>query len=221
MFFMFFYPSGCLQKDFTFILDASSRKSPEQWRKVLSFVQGFVSEIPIGEYQNHVAFVSYASDSKVHFFLQDYLSQGSILDAIDRVFQMDQSQNPSGALYVTHSQVFSEARGSRPTADKVAILVTDGKADKDSHLVIPEADRAKFHGIEMFVVGVTGAVDVNEIVGMAGQPDVTHAYFALSFNFLEDIKNALLDVICGPKSTSKYNVMPFHNQIMTLEFKFD
>jgi len=56
---------------------------------------------------------------------------------------------------VARTELFSEAR---PNVTKFAVLVTDGKATRESDNTVPEADLIKATGVEVFCVGITDDV---------------------------------------------------------------
>ena len=58
---------------------------------------------------------------------------------------------------VARTQLFSEAR---PNVTKLAVLVTDGKANRDPTDTILEANMTKAEKVEVFCVGITDDVSI-------------------------------------------------------------
>jgi len=56
---------------------------------------------------------------------------------------------------VARNKLFSQAR---PNITKIAILITDGQANRDPLATISEANKTKAEGVEIFSVGITDDV---------------------------------------------------------------
>jgi len=56
---------------------------------------------------------------------------------------------------VARNELFSTAR---PNLTKIAILITDGEANRERRRTIPEANKTKAQGVEVFCVGITNDV---------------------------------------------------------------
>jgi len=61
------------------------------------------------------------------------------------------------AFRVARTQLFTE---SRPNVTKLAVLVTDGRANREPADTIPEANMTKAQNVEVFCVGITDDVSI-------------------------------------------------------------
>jgi len=64
------------------------------------------------------------------------------------------------AFRVARNQLFSEAR---PNVTKIAILVTDGKANREPDATQAEATLTKAEKVEVFSVGITSDVCIHTL----------------------------------------------------------
>ena len=56
---------------------------------------------------------------------------------------------------MARNELFAHARSN---ITKIAILVTDGRANRDPLATIPEANKTKAEGVEVFTIGITDDV---------------------------------------------------------------
>ena len=56
---------------------------------------------------------------------------------------------------MSRTELFSTAR---PNITKIAILIMDGLATRDVNNTVPEANKTKEQGVEVFTVGITSSV---------------------------------------------------------------
>jgi hypothetical protein len=66
--------------------------------------------------------------------------------AIDAIPWKDQETNTSGAIRAMHEEIFIPLRGDRRGVPNIGIVLTDGESNRDQHLTIPEANKAKTKG---------------------------------------------------------------------------
>ena len=56
--------------------------------------------------------------------------------------------------------MFQTVRGDRPDVTNIAIVITDGEANRDTNLTTPEAIRARSKGIQVIAIGIGESVSV-------------------------------------------------------------
>lgn len=113
---------------------------------------------------------------------------------------------------------FKESVGMRPSARKIAVLITDGKSQDE---VVISSQSLRDQGIELYaigkqipflrtlsslydsnaqqasiVVGVKNA-DENELRSIASDPDDIHMFNVADFSFLLEIVDNLSDNLCN------------------------
>ena len=62
----------------------------------MRFVQSVVSELDIGEYDNHVGVVTFGRDAEVEFYLNDYLLKTSLMASIGNIRWSGYGTNTAG-----------------------------------------------------------------------------------------------------------------------------
>jgi len=75
------------------------------------------------------------------------------------------------ALNAMRTSSFTAANGDRPDVPNVGILVSDGNSNINQSNTIPEANLAKAAGITMYSVLVTNQINLDEIRGVASDPN--------------------------------------------------
>lgn len=88
--------------------------------------------------------------------------------------------------------MFSPSHGARTDVDRIAVLVTYGKTSVESSDTLNEADLTKQSGIEIFAVGMTNTIDVNQLKAMASSPVERHYFYVNDYSKLVSL---LQDVI--------------------------
>ena len=69
------------------------------------------------------------------------------------------------AFRVARTELFSEAR---PNVTKLAVLITDGKANRETGDTFVEANMTKAQNVEIFCVGITTDVCISHTLGSTG-----------------------------------------------------
>jgi len=93
------------------------------------------------------------------------------------------------------SKIFTEAKGDRPDASNIIIVITDGDSNVNSGRTIPEANEARNAGIRVFVLGI-GLVSGREMDGMASRPLPVNRFHIGDFTEMEQVKRGLITGIC-------------------------
>ena len=127
--------------DLVFLLDssgsinktASASGRYENWDLSLNFLKGIVDRVDVGG-RWRIGLVLFGNQARNHFFLNSFNNSADIKDAILRTPFLDQFTNTSGAIRTARTQQFVRARGDRPNAPNVILILTDGNPTKDEHL---------------------------------------------------------------------------------------
>ena len=191
--------------DLAFVVDSSGSinfKGPTNWDTTLQFVANVTRQFVIGPSNVQVAFVVIGDAGKVEWGLTRYHDKTQLLNAIRNVRYLSESTNLNDALYLTRTQVFAPGRGSRPNANKAAIILTDGEdnvPEKGTPLTIQNATACKNAGIRLIAIGISDAVDRNRLLRIVSSPS---DYYAVhEYNALPTIVARLLPrQICFPTS---------------------
>jgi len=91
-------------------------------------------------------------------------------------------------------------RGDRPDARNIVILVSDGEANVDPELTIPEAVRLKNAGmavVKVLAVGQASFVNFNVLRSVASRPTSHNIFHSTSFSSLAGLTTQLINATCN------------------------
>lgn len=202
------YSSGCGPFDIAFVLDSSGSIGAGNWRKVLNFVKGVIDHVEISSEAHNAGVISFGNQATLNIALNQYHTKLSLMSAIDAIPWKDQWTNTSGGIRLMRSDFYSISHGNRYYIPDVAVIVTDGKSNVDSHLTTYEAMIAKALHIKLFVVGITNQVDLDEVNEIASDPDDKHVFLASTFEELEYIQQELVHTICYGTGIFRQRICP-------------
>ena len=79
-----------------------------------------------------------------------------------------------------------------------AIVITDGESNEDVERVIPDAREAERRGIKVFAIGITNAVNTQELANISSTPQRINENWWTSpeFTTLDQIIRAVTQAIC-------------------------
>jgi len=144
--------------------------------KAISNQRYFVTEIPLGQYKDHVGFNSALDRIKLHGY----------------------------TTYTAHAMTKARLVDFKHVDDvclkKVIVVLTDGKASDEEHLS-DEADLAIGEGFTMIAVGTNGAKkpELNKIVHGSAKPSEERVYYTRKFrnlkNFTKKVNKDLMALL--------------------------
>jgi len=102
--------------------------------------------------------------------------------------------------------MFSPANGARPGVRKIAILITDGVANREENMTQIEGNLTKAAGIELFAIGITQSIDVVQLETIASPPVETHYYYVDNYDLLGTVLNSVRSNVCGAQSSTSASV---------------
>ncbi|NXK46977.1 COKA1 protein, partial [Chauna torquata] len=134
----------------------------------------------------------YSSDPRTEWDLSAYATRDQVLDAVRNL--QYKGGNTFTGLALTHilEQNLKPDAGARLDAEKLVILLTDGKSQDDANLA---AQTLKNMGIEIFAIGVKNA-DEAELKQVASEPLELTVYNVLDFPLLSNLVGRLTRVLC-------------------------
>ena len=207
-----FAGSSCANsvKDLVFVLDSSGSvcnnegvNTCDNWESILQFVNEIIDELAIGNSETRIGIVVFGNMAKSELYLNNSLSRD---DLKNFVLQLDyvafQNTNTSGALYKVIVEQFISAAGDRENADNELIVITDGVSTVDVEPLEDYVNELLNAGVEIFSVGVTDKIDVNELKLISSPPRVQNQnYFTAStFDTLTEIVKKLTNQSCSAES---------------------
>ncbi|NWI41955.1 COKA1 protein, partial [Picathartes gymnocephalus] len=134
----------------------------------------------------------YSSDPRTEWDLSSHSTREQVLEAVRNLRY--KGGNTFTGLALTHvlEQNLKPDAGARLEAEKLVILLTDGKSQDDANLA---AQTLKNLGIEIFAIGVKNA-DEAELRQVASEPLELTVYNVLDFPLLSSLVGKLTRVLC-------------------------
>lgn len=167
------YDCSQQKADIVFVVDASGSikdMGAGNWDLILQFIRHLADSLNIGTDGVRIGLVVFSLHAENHFYLNQYFDKPSLDTAILNTPYFHSFTNTSGGLYRMMHEQFTAERGDRADVPNIAVLITDGIANKDEQLTLPYAEEAIARGIHMMVVGITSAVDMAQIKAMSSPP---------------------------------------------------
>jgi hypothetical protein len=195
--------SGCTVVDLVIILDESTsivyaQGGYDNWYvHMIGFVQGIVKYFKISPTTTRIGVLKFSEGTTVGFYLDRYSDATTTLDAVGKLDINGGETNIAAALRVTRTEMYSSAHGARPQARRVAVLLTDGEANREQSQTASQADLCKAAGIEIFTIGITNRIKVAELQYIASQPLASHYYTVNDYSGLGAILGALSNGVCS------------------------
>jgi len=171
------------------------------WAYILGFAASIVGSFPIGADQTRIGIVKFSTAPKVEFYMDRYTNRNDMLTAIKNLQHEGGETNIAGGLRLARTDLFSTSHGARNNVPKIAILMTDGFANIDARQTIPQANLTKAAGVNIFTVGMTDKVDVNQLKSISSYPPETHFFYVSDFSKLSTIFDDLIQRSCNSFST--------------------
>lgn len=177
-----------------FVLDYSG--SENETILIASFVSKVIYGLPVGPSRVSVAAITYSSTPTVLFYLNTYTSQDQVQNAL--VYGPHGGNTDTrAALRVLTDSVFVPQNGMVPNRANVAIVVTRGDSNVEQDQTIPEANRVRQRGIELYAVGQGPNPNSDELNGIANVPNSTHVFALRDLSTVDSAANSLLDRFCS------------------------
>ncbi|XP_053175416.1 integrin alpha-11 [Scomber japonicus] len=193
--------------DIVIVLDGSNSIYP--WYEVQDFLINILQKFYIGPGQTQVGVVQYGSTVVHEFGLSDYQTVEEVVDAARKIDQRGGEETRTAlGINVARSEAFK--RGSRPGAQKVMIVITDGESHDSPDLLQAVPDSEK-DNITMYAIAVLGYYNrrginpeafLKEIKYIASDPDEKHFFNVTDESALKDIVDALGERIFTLEGTS-------------------
>lgn len=173
--------------ELVFIIDSSESVGPDNFELVKDFVSALIDRVSVSWDAARVGLVLYSHVEIVVTSLQQMSDQAEIKATVRRMPYLGEGTLTGSAIHRA-AQLFQAAR---PGVRKVAVVVTDGLADKRDTVSVEEAaEEAHANGIEIFVIGVLNSSDSqytefrNEMNILASDPDSEYVYLIDDFTAL-------------------------------------
>uniref|UniRef100_A0A8B9SWE1 Collagen alpha-1(XX) chain n=1 Tax=Anas platyrhynchos TaxID=8839 RepID=A0A8B9SWE1_ANAPL len=188
--------------DIVLLVDGSWSIGRSNFKLIKEFLSTLISPFSIAHDKIRVGLSQYSSDPRTEWDLGAYTTREQVLEAVRNLRY--KGGNTFTGLALTHvlEQNLKPDAGARLEAEKLVILLTDGKSQDDANLA---AQTLKNMGIEIFAIGVKNA-DEAELKQVASEPLELTVYNVLDFPLLSNLVGRLTRVLCARiKEKSKEN----------------
>ncbi|XP_035827165.1 collagen alpha-6(VI) chain [Aplysia californica] len=180
--------------DLAFLLDSSRSLTKEDYNDQIDFVMNMTHEFMVSPTQTRVSVVQYAHRSYRQFCFNQHMTNDAVIEGIAaRERRLRGSTKTYLALKYLRNRIFTPVCGSREGSSKIAILVTDGKANNPERALL-EAEELKSTGVQLVTIGIGDKVDYDALKAMASSPSV--AFESPEYTLLEAIKPNVSDTAC-------------------------
>jgi len=187
--------------DIVFILDTSGSVA-QDFMQELNFTSSLVKEFPVSPTETQFGVITFASDAVTEFELNRFAVKIDVQNAINQITFRGGGTDIGRALDLARTQSFPLARGG--AIPKIAILITDGVSVAGA---VTAADRLKGTGVKIYSIGVGNNVNIQELNGIASDPDTDYVYRVDNFDSITAIKGALVKEVCeGAKQRYEENL---------------
>lgn len=174
--------------ELVFVIDSSESVGPENFEIIKDFVTALVDRVTVGRNATRISLVLYSLEVQLEFGLNKYTTRQDVKQAIRKMQYMGEGTYTGTAIRKATQEGFF---GARTGVRKVAIVLTDGQADKREAVKLDIAVReAHAANIEMYAIGIVNTSDpthaefVRELNLIASDPDREHMYLIDDFNTL-------------------------------------
>ncbi|KAL3858157.1 hypothetical protein ACJMK2_012763 [Sinanodonta woodiana] len=177
--------------DMMFLLD-SVNAGKKNTRKAFNFLKALVDKLAIDKERIQVGLMSpECQEEKSGFKLNEFTNKESAVSAFGEVKGTDFHS----ILHQMRRRAFSPQEGGRKDAKKIAILVVDGELEEPLETLV-EAQRARTHGVEVYVVQVGKGQTQDELLMMCDEPTQQHFFKVDNYDELMELSDKLIQALC-------------------------
>nr|RLV63872.1 hypothetical protein DV515_00017830 [Chloebia gouldiae] len=188
--------------DIVLVLDGSNSIYP--WEEVQAFLGNILARFFIGPGQTQVGVLQYGEHLVQEWALGQHPTAQSLLEAARNLTRQEGRETRTAmAIREACAESFSPARGGRPGAARLLLVVTDGESHDGDELpaALAECDR---HNVTRYAIAVLGHYlrrqqdpedFIREIKSIASDPDEKYFFNVTDEAALNDIVDALGDRI--------------------------
>uniref|UniRef100_A0A8C7WYG4 VWFA domain-containing protein n=1 Tax=Oryzias sinensis TaxID=183150 RepID=A0A8C7WYG4_9TELE len=190
-----FFPvcEGAGVADVVFVLKGSEGTGGDNFPFVLTFLSLIINSLEISQAKVRVGIVTSGPWLRVEAHLNTFTGKAELLHFIGLLPRSEGGAKIGVALKLTQEILFSEERGGRKNAQKVAVVIADSKS-QDS--VREAASFLRRDGATIYAVGVKDA-DPTELEEMASHPSSRHVFPRANFSSLRAETHSLLKGLCN------------------------
>lgn len=167
--------------DFAILVDSSGSVSRRNFARLKDFLKNLVSTLQISEDGWHVGIIAYSTRPEVVLRFNELsgaeLNLGRIQEKIENMPHQRGLTFIDRALASADRFLFTVEAGMRPRADKVMLVVTDGRQTTDAGPYTPlrtASQPLKDKNVAIYALGVGFQVEISELLAVASSEDFVY-----------------------------------------------
>jgi len=161
--------------DLLFLVEASDTVDDEEFQKAKFFIKTMLAKFTVNPSVTRVAVSLFAEEPHDAFCFNKYTTTADILQAVDNL-KCEECKNGESqiapALAHGRTKYFTAACGSREDADKLVVVLVDGKSTENLSHLGREADEMREVADDVITIGVGDDVDMDELELIATEEDL-------------------------------------------------
>ncbi|XP_014789227.1 collagen alpha-4(VI) chain [Octopus bimaculoides] len=183
-----------IPKDVIFALDTSTSIDKSKFTDMKKFVSDFVLRtIVFGHNGTQVGIYTFSDLPKLELPLSIDDEKLSFISALEGLSLVHGKTNTNLVLDAAQKDGFNTAFGARPNVKHVLIVVTDGASQKPFETQMA-AKRLHASNVEVFAIGVSSSVDMNELFNIASSPQ--NVFISPNFQALTMLISGINKLVC-------------------------
>ncbi|XP_069507828.1 integrin alpha-D-like isoform X2 [Ambystoma mexicanum] len=197
--------------DIVFLIDGSGSVVEKDFTKMKRFVQDVM-----GGFKGHdvlFALMQYSHRFTLHFDFNQFRERSDIATLMKSIKQQGGGTHTPTAILKVVREVFVPEKGSRLKANKILIIITDGKTQGDTTSLSDVINEAEANFILRYAIGVgnafTSRTARQELDTIASSPKDQHTFSPNNFDALGKIQETLQQKIFSIEGTQAANFSSF------------
>ncbi|NXM75373.1 COSA1 protein, partial [Serilophus lunatus] len=196
-----------------FVIDSSESVGPDNFNVIKTFMKTFIDKLSANHAKTRIGIINFSHKVDLVSSLKQYTTTEYLKSAVDKMPYLGEGTYTASAI----QEALHLFQAARPAVRKVAVVITDGQADKRDKVQLDKVVReAQATNIEIFVIGIFQRTEphfddfLKEMQLIATDPDEEHVYQLDDFIMLSALENKLITKICENESaiyTRKYNIL--------------
>ena len=145
---------------------------------MLNFVADVIDQYNIGADLTRTGIIRFSSSAEILITLGQFSTKQTLITEILGIAYLGGGTSTDLAIDRARDEF---RKNGRSTAKHILIVLTDGQSRIPGD-TLSQAQLAKSEGIEIFSVGIGSGVNINELNGIASDPDSTHVLTVSDFS---------------------------------------
>nr|KAF6415945.1 hypothetical protein HJG59_006964 [Molossus molossus] len=187
------------------ILDGSGSIDPPDFQRAKDFISNMMRNVYEKCFECSFALVQYGAVIQTEFDLRYSQDVMASLGRVQNITQVGSVTKTASAMQHVLNSIFSPSHGSRKTASKVMVVLTDGDIFEDTLNLTTVINSPKMQGVERFAIGVGDAFKKakteSELKLIASDPKETHAFKVTNYAALDGLLSQLQQSIVPMEGT--------------------